>query len=104
MISAEELSRYQAKKAIWEEQTKSIREQIAGLLAPKKEALRKEYFDKYPVEIQALLVKPGSERNPLEWQMAHKAQPYLVFDDETVAKSLRGEEKARYQALLGGVK
>jgi Protein of unknown function (DUF1553)/Protein of unknown function (DUF1549) len=100
MISAAELSQFQAKKAIWEEQTKPVRDQIAALLAPKKEALRKEYFDKYPAEIQALLLKPGGERNPLEWQMAHKAQPYLVFDDESVAKSLKGMEKARYQLLL----
>jgi Protein of unknown function (DUF1549)/Protein of unknown function (DUF1553) len=104
MVSPEELSQYRSKKAIWEDQTKSIREQIAALLAPKKEALRKEYFDKYPEEIQALLLKPSSERNPLEGQMFHKAQPYLHFDDETAAKSLKGEEKARYQALLAELK
>lgn len=104
MVSPEELAQYRTKKAIWEEQTKSIRGQIEALLAPKKEALRKEYFDKYPTEIQALLVKPWTERNPLEGQMFHKAQPYLQFDDETAAKSLKGDEKARYQALLTELK
>jgi hypothetical protein len=104
MVSPEEVSRYQSKKAIWEEQTKSVRDQIAALLDPKKEALRKDYFEKYPPEIQALLVKPANERNSLEGQMWHKAQPYLHFDDETAAKSLKGDQKARYQALVAELK
>jgi hypothetical protein len=100
MISREELAQYQSKKAIWEQQTKPVRDQIAVLLDPKKAELRKEYFDKYPEEIQAAITKPGAERSPLEWQMYHKAQPYLVFDDDTASKSLKGDAKAKYQSLL----
>jgi hypothetical protein len=100
MISPDEIAQYQAKKAVWEQQTKPIRDEIAVLLAPKKEALRKEYFDKYPAEIQAAIVKPAGERSPMEWQMWHKAKPYLEFDDDTASKSLKGEAKAKYQALL----
>ena len=45
-------------------------------------------------------MKPAGERNPLEGQMFHKAQPYLKFDDETASKSLKGDEKTQYKALL----
>jgi hypothetical protein len=104
MISAEEMSQYRVKRAEWEEQTKPIRDQIALLLEPRKQALIKEYVDKYPPEIQAILAKPAGDRNPFEWQMYYKAQPYLVFDDDTASKSLKGEARNQYQALLKDLK
>jgi hypothetical protein len=99
MNSPAAIKEYLAKKAIWEEKTAATRQQIAALLAPQKEFLRKEYFDKYPPEIQAAIVKPAAERNPFEWQMYAKAKPYLEFDDKTAAKALKGEKRKQYEAL-----
>ncbi|HEV2687136.1 MAG TPA: DUF1549 and DUF1553 domain-containing protein, partial [Bryobacteraceae bacterium] len=99
MISPEEMKQYRAKKAVWEEKTKPIRDQIATLVEPKREALFKDLFDKYPPEIQAIIVKPAAERNPFEWQMYYKAKPYLVFDDDLVGKSLRGIDRSKYNLL-----
>src|SRR6266852_4313027 len=39
MISPEEMKQFKQRKAVWEEKTKPIRDQIAALLAPKKQAL-----------------------------------------------------------------
>jgi hypothetical protein len=72
---------------------------MAAILAPRKQAILKEFVDKYPPEIQAILSKPAAERNPYEWQMFAKAKAYLEIDDDTAAKTLRGEERKKYQAL-----
>jgi hypothetical protein len=99
MMSAAELKAFQAKKAVWEEKTAPIREEIAALLEPQKKALIKEYVDKYPPEIQAILAKPGEQRTAFEWQMYAKAKPYIEFDDKTAAKGLKGADKKKYEEL-----
>ncbi|HYZ87065.1 MAG TPA: DUF1553 domain-containing protein, partial [Bryobacteraceae bacterium] len=90
--------------AIWEEKTKPVRAEIAALLAPRKQEILKEFVDKYPPEIQAILAKPAAERNPYEWQMFHKAKPYLEIDDATAAKALKGPDKDKYKSLVARLK
>ena len=104
MISPEEMNRYRARKAAWEEKTKPIHDRIAALLEPKRQEMYKDLYDKYPPEIQDAIRKPAAERNPFEWQMFYKAKPYLVFDDETVGKSLKGEARKNYTALVAELK
>lgn len=93
------VAEHQKRLAAWEEQTKGVREQIAGLLEPQKQSLIKDLYDKYPPEIQAAISKAPAERNPYEWQMYYKAKPYLQFDDETAAKKLRGDDRTKYSLL-----
>ena len=104
MISPAEIAQFKAKKAVWEDKTKDIRAQIDALLAPKKQALLKEFFDKYPPEIQAAITKSPAERNPYEWQMYYKAKPYLVIDDVAAAKALKGADRDAYKTLLSQLK
>ena len=99
MLSAEQLAAYRTKRAAWEEKTSGVRAQIAALLAPAKEAYRKDYFDKYPPEIQAMILKPAAERTAYESQMYAKARPYLDMPDEDAARQLKGEQKQKYAAL-----
>ncbi len=98
------LNKFKAKKAVWEEQTKPVRDQIALLLEPFKKELLQDFVDKYPPEIQAILAKPAGERNPFEWQMYHKAEPYLTIEDDAAAKTLKGDARKKYQALLADLK
>lgn len=104
MAGPDEMARYRARKAVWEEKTKPVRDQVAALLEPKKQAIIKEFVDKYPPEIQAIIAKPAAERNPYEWQMYAKAKPYLSVDDDTAAKALKGDDKTKYQALMAELK
>ena len=104
MESKDWMQQYQAKKAVWEEQTKPIHTQIAALLDPIKERNLKDLIEKYPPEVQAAIAKPPAERNPFEWQMYYKAKPYMSMDDDAAAGSLKGENKAKYQALLAELK
>ncbi|HZT36647.1 MAG TPA: DUF1549 and DUF1553 domain-containing protein [Bryobacteraceae bacterium] len=104
MAGPEEAARYRAQKAVWQEKTKPIRDQIAALLEPKKQAMIKEFVDKYPPEIQAIIAKPPAERNPYEWQMYAKAKPYLSVDDDAAAKTLQGDAKVKYRQLVAELK
>src|SRR5437868_6834197 len=102
--SKEWMEQYRAKKAIWEQQTKPVRDQIAALLDPVKQSTIKDFVEKYPPEIQAVIAKPAAERNPFEWQMFYKLKPYLSVDDDTAAKSLKGAAKTKYQTLATELK
>jgi hypothetical protein len=100
MLPEAELKQYEARRAEWEEKTKDVRARIAAVLEPSKKYILKEFFDKYPPEIQAAILKPPAERNPFEWQMYAKAKPYLDIPDEDAARALKGEQRKKYDALL----
>jgi hypothetical protein len=104
MVGPREMADYRARQAVWEEKTKPIRDQIAALLEPAKQAELKDFVEKYPADIQAIIAKPAAERNPFEWQMYYKAKPYLVIDDAAAARTLKGADKTKYQALLTQLK
>ncbi|HMC27009.1 MAG TPA: DUF1553 domain-containing protein [Verrucomicrobiae bacterium] len=106
LVSKAEIQRYRERKALWEEKTRDIRQQLDEIEAPKRRAMEKDYFDKYPAEIQAILKKPDAERNPFERQMAWKAHQYLdpssreyVGDEAAIAGKIKGEEKKRWLEL-----
>jgi hypothetical protein len=106
LTSQEALKRYRARQADWEEKTRDLREELERIAAPHRLELEKDYFEKYPAEIQTIINKPESERNPFERQMAWKAKQYLdphsreyVGDDEAVRGKLKGEAKKRWLEL-----
>lgn len=106
LVPADEVKRYHDKLSVWEEKTRDIREQMEATARSKRKALEKEYFDKYPPEIQAMLRKPADERTPFERQMVWKAMQYLdpnsreyVGNTEAMMGKLKGEEKQRWQEL-----
>jgi hypothetical protein len=99
MLTREQVAEYRQRKAAWEEKTRDIREKIAVVLAPVKKQTVQEYFDKYPPEIQAMILKSAAERTPYETMMWAKAKPYLEMSDDDAAKALKGEPKKQYEAL-----
>lgn len=99
ILTADQLTEFKRKKAEWEQATTDVRAKIAALLQPERDTLRKEYFDKYPPEIQAMILKPAGERNPFESLMWAKAKPYLQYTDEEAAKPLKGDAKKQYESL-----
>jgi hypothetical protein len=99
MLPREEVARYRARRAVWEEKTSDVRAKIEAVLAPVKKSTVQEYFDKYPPEIQTMILKPAAERTPYETMMWAKAKPYLEMSDDDAAKQLKGEPKKTYDAL-----
>lgn len=106
LLTPAQLADYQKKLANWEEKTKAIREEMARIEEPKRKAILKDYFDKYPAEIQAILKKPAAQRSPLEQIVADKAALYMdpashqfLASQSAVAGSLKGEQKKRWEEL-----
>jgi hypothetical protein len=99
LMSPGQIAAYRQKKAVWDQKTADVRAKIAVLLDPIKKRTVQDTFEKYPPEIQAMILKPAVERTPFEWQMAAKAKPYLEMSDEDAAKTLKGEPKKAYDAL-----
>src|SRR5205823_3191493 len=99
MLPPDKIAEYRARHTVWEEKTKAIRAEIAAVLETPKKKILKEFFDKYPPEIQAAILKPAAERNPFEWQMYAKAKPYLEIPGDDAVKALKGEQKSKYESL-----
>jgi hypothetical protein len=97
---------YREKLANWEEKTRAIREEMAAIELPHRKAIIKEYVDKYPDEIRAILEKPVQERSPLDWQVCWKAGMYLeasspqyLAPTSAIVGRLKGDVKKRWEEL-----
>ncbi|PYR57503.1 MAG: hypothetical protein DMF91_19340 [Acidobacteria bacterium] len=106
LVPAKEADVYRARLAVWQEQTKPIRERMAALEAPKRKELIDDLVKKYPEEIQSALDKQPAERTPMDWQMYYKAYAYLdpnshgyVASSKTVGAALRGDAKKEWEGL-----
>ena len=106
LMVPDKLKAYREKLTAWEEKTQTIREEMEAIEAPHRNAIVKDYSEKYPAEIQAILNKPEGERNPFERQMAWKAKQYLdpkshefIADTQAVSGKLKGDAKKRWQEL-----
>jgi hypothetical protein len=78
---------------------------------PKREEIIKEFFDKYPAEIQAALKKTPEERTAYEAQMVAKADLYLnpashqyIAKSSTAGGQLKGEQKKEWDELNAKLK
>ncbi len=106
LAPSEMLNDYQARLAIWEEKTRSTREQMEAIEGPKRREMIKDFVEKYPEEIQNALVKPASERTAFEGQMVAKAKLYIdpeshqyVASTKAVVATLKGDTKKRWEEL-----
>ncbi len=91
MLPADQLAEFRAQEGRVGREDERRPQQDRGAAGTRRDRRRtQEYFDKYPPEIQAMILKPPAQRNPFEWQMYAKAKPYLEFADEDAAKQLQG--------------
>lgn len=105
------VDRYREKLAVWEEKTRAIREEMSAIEEPKRKGIIKDFVEKYPEEIRTALEKPEPERTPFECQMVAKAKLYLdpashqyIAKPDSVAASLKGDDKTRWQELNAALK
>lgn len=106
LLSAAERTRYESRLSVWQEKTRSIREEMARLEAPHREAILRDYIEKYPDNIQTALNKPAAQRTAFEHQMVAKAKLYLdpeshqyLAPASACAGRMKGAEKARWTEL-----
>jgi mono/diheme cytochrome c family protein len=106
VATPEQIREYKEKRAVWEEKTATIRAEMAKLEEPKRNAIIKDYFKKYPADIQESLNKAPADRTPMDWLYHYKAAQYIepgsyqyIASPTACAAALKGEAKKRYQEL-----
>jgi hypothetical protein len=99
LVPAQAQLDYRAKLRAWSEATADVRKEIAAVLKAQRDFRFKENFDKFPEDVQESVTTRGEMRTPMQWQMYYKAMPQLAFDDQEVAKGLKGEARAAYLKL-----
>jgi uncharacterized protein DUF1553/uncharacterized protein DUF1549 len=103
LVKAAEQSQYQHKRAIWEEKTKDLREQMAKLEEPVAKAIYQESFDKYPAEIQQAITMAPEKRDSMQWLMYYRASWLLNSNmDEDgigIGQKLKGEPRKQWDEL-----
>jgi hypothetical protein len=99
LITPETVRQRQDKLTIWEEKTRSIRDEMKALVEPRRKQMVDELFAKYPPEIQSAILKPAATRTPIEWQMYYKAKPYMNPSDDEVEETLKEKERSRWLGL-----
>jgi hypothetical protein len=99
LATASEWLEHQEKAARWESLTKDILESIEQIEKPHREAQGNTVFVKFPEEIQEMILRAPSTRNPLEHQLAELAYRQLLFEFERFHGRIKGEEKERWEAL-----
>ena len=90
---------YAAKLAVWQKQTAEIQKQIDAIENPVRAKDHAFATSKFPLDIQAMLKKPSSQRNPLEQQLATLAYRQIVFEYEKLDTKIKGAEKDRLLEL-----
>jgi Protein of unknown function (DUF1553)/Protein of unknown function (DUF1549) len=103
LVSSVEQAEYKKKRAVWEEKTKEIRDQIAQIEGPVIKAIYEDNFTKYPAEIQTAITTSPEKRDSMQWLMFHKASWLLNSnmdeDGNGIAPRLKGETKTRWEEL-----
>ena len=97
---AAEVAAYKAAMEKYRAAAKPVLDRIDALLAEPRAKYRKEYFERYPDEVQTVLAKPANDRTPFDWQIYHKAITQIEVPDETVmGKYFKAPDKEKYKAL-----
>ncbi|MBL8219756.1 MAG: DUF1553 domain-containing protein [Bryobacterales bacterium] len=98
--SAQEVAAYEAAMQRYRQAAKPVLDKIDAFLAPARAKFRKEYTERFPPEVQEVILKPASSRTPMDWQIYHKAiTQVIVPDSDVAAKKLSAADKAKYKEL-----
>jgi hypothetical protein len=77
--TAAQQAAYDKRLAAWEAKTAAIRKQIDAIENPVRTKDAVNAISKFPLDIQAMLNKPSTQRNPLEQQLATLAFRQITF-------------------------
>ena len=106
LLMGSELERYRARLRNWEDLTRGVREEMERMERPHRDAILRDYIEKYPENIQVALRKQPGERTSFEHQMVAKARLYLdpashqyLAPSGACAARMKADEKARWTEL-----
>ncbi|HEV2200070.1 MAG TPA: DUF1549 and DUF1553 domain-containing protein [Bryobacteraceae bacterium] len=106
-LSGKELADYNQRLAVYKEATKSIQDQIDGIIKPKQAKLREERVSSFVPETIPSLTKPASERNAFDKWVYHRSGITMKGQDRTAITDLtryKDPDRDKYYALVAELK
>jgi hypothetical protein len=82
--------KYDEQKAVYDEKTKDIRDEMAKILEPLRASKAISGANTFEVPVKEAIFMDPAKRDPLQAMMAHTAGPRVSFDEEPDARTLRG--------------
>lgn len=101
VATPQQQTEYHVARSSWEAATEDIRRELEAIERPYLERAFEASVTKFPRDILAMIRKSPAERTPQETQLAELAlrQPKYDQDRYDFAAKLKGEEKAKWEAL-----
>jgi hypothetical protein len=99
LATREERQRYAEQLAAWEQATRSVRDSIEAIVAPKREATMKEALLKFDPDIRQAVEMPDEKRSAMDKRMATQAMKYVDPMLRSITDKLKGDEKKQYEDL-----
>jgi hypothetical protein len=97
-----ERRQYQERLALWQEKTRSIREEMESILTPLRRSRAEAGVKTFEQEVKDAVLMDPARRDPFQWVLFKTAEPRVTFDEEPDARTLRalkGNDGARYAEL-----
>ncbi len=94
-----EIAAHAEKLKTWEAQTAELRAQIAELEKPYLFKSETNAVMRFPDDIRAMIRKPVAERTPFENQLATLAWRQIIYDEERVDRTFKGDDKEKILSL-----
>jgi hypothetical protein len=105
LATAEEQRAHEAAMQPWLEMTKEARAPLEALIEPKKTSLRKGVIEKFPDEVQAMALKPETEKQPYDKIINYLVERQVVEEHNKLTPAgQKGEFKAKLEAALEPLK
>ncbi len=99
VATVEERQAYDEQLKKWNEATQEIRTKIAELEAGYRDRAKKDAIEKYPAEIQKILLSDAANRSPHEQQLFELAWRQVDYEYDGLDNRIKGDDKEKLLAL-----
>ncbi len=99
LATDQKVADYHIQKAAWELLTAEVRDQLAEIEHPYREAAALDAITKFPEEMQDLLARPRQELSISERQLYDLAFRQVQYEWDNIEKRIKGDDKTQYEEL-----
>ena len=90
---------YVARDQAWQAATKDVRQQIDEIVKPYHDRKWKATIDKFPLDIQACILKPAGQRTSWEHQMVYLIERQFSEEGNAPLKAISQKDQRVYERL-----
>ncbi len=100
VLPSKELAEYNAAMEKYRAAAKPVLDKIEALLAEPRAKYRKQQVERFPEEVQVIMLREPEKRSAFDWHIYHKALTQVEASDSDIAAKMNAAGKATYKTLL----